>query len=521
MANKLTSDVIQTQRHRRNFIQFGGALPNARTQYAGQDTQYISIRGVTLHDTGAINPVWVPDAKVQGGYQLVNRQRTAPALPTATVVLHEAHKSLPWQLFRQGCQFTLYENAGVCQSLEDFDNGWNDYKLVYSNALVTDKGLGDRSGWDTDNAIEDSLTVTLENVYPIGQIDFANKAAVAVTLKVEDVVYGTQIRCAECGVPNDGTNFIYAVQDATGSAGAKPQVIYSLDAGLTWTALTITTAAAGETVCAIDIVGDKLVVVSPTGGTSASALYWSQLNTVTGAPSSTFAKVNLATATATNKINDIYVASASEVFFCGDNGYLYRSNDITGDVIILDAGSATSNALARITGLENTLVAVGASGTVIKSLNRGTTWAVTTTSPGSGTSSAIAVLSDFRFWYGNSAGAVYQTIDGGETWTVKTIGGATMSAVEDIVFATQEVGYIAYLDTTLKLATTMNGGWSWVNSSQVTPRIAGWPSIGTGGGRVAVPSAASDAAVAANNVAVGGLGATTDGFIFVGTALKK
>lgn len=521
MANKLGADIVIKQSHKRNFIQFGGALPNARPQYAGQDSQYISMRGLTLHDSGAITPIWRPDLRVPGAYKLVGRSRVAPALNTVTMVLSENHSSLPFQLFRQDCAFTVYEPTGVCRDITDLNNGWSDYVFVYGGGLVTDKAGGDRTGWDTDNAVEDSLTVTLESAYPVGSINFANKAAVQVTLQVKDVVYGTQIRCGDCGVPNDGTNFIYAVQDATGSAGAKPQVIYSLDAGLTWTVLTITTAAAGETVCAIDIVGDKLVVVSPTGGTSASALYYSQLNTVTGAPSSTFTKVNLATATATNQINDMYVASSSLVFFCGNNGYLYKSNDITGDVTVLDGGSATSNSLARIHGTDDAIVAVGANGTVVKSLTDGVGWQTTTTNPGSGTSTAVQVLDKLRYWYGDAAGLVSYTLNGGETWTAKSLG-ITPTSISDIVFATSECGYVAFVESsTLKLAATITGGWSWVNTSQVTQRLQGWPAIGVSGGRIAAPVAATDPTVAANNLVVGGLGAAVDGVIFLGAALKR
>ena len=519
---KLGADVIITQRHKRNFLQMGGALPNSRTLYSGQDAQYLAIKGQTEHDNGAITPIYVPDEKVPGAYRLVNRSRVAPGLSTATLVLHENHGSLPFQMFRQNCKFTVYEHTGVCKDISDFNQGWSDYVKIYSGALVTDKAGGDRSAWDSDAAIEDSLSITMENTYAVGGLNFGNKAVVQVTLEVKDILYGTQIRCGDCGVPNNGTNFIYAVQDGTGSAGAKPLVIYSVNGGVTWSTISVATAAAAELIAAIDIVGDKLVLLSPAGGTAASALYYSQLNAITGVPSSTFTKVNLPSAPTANAITDMYVANASQVFFCGKGGYLFVSNDITGDVTVLDAGSATSSDLARITGNDNVIVACGAAATVVKSYTRGATWQITTTNPGAAVGSAIAALDQWRFWYGDASGGVYYTLDGGETWTAKAVGGVPPTAIYDILFATDEVGYVAYLETSLRLAVTINGGWSWTNTSQNNPRVQGWPTIGAAApARLAVPAVAADPTVSANNLAVAGLGTTTDGVIFLGTALVR
>lgn len=517
---KLSADEIVTQRHKRNFIQFGGPLPNASVKYAGQDTQYMSIQGVTVNDLGDVSPIYVPDPRTQGAYRAVNRSRTAPDLSEGTLVLYEKHGSIPWQLFAQNCPFNVYELTGTCKDLSDFNNGWNDYVLVYPSALVTSRDLGDRSAWDSDDAQEDSLSLTFGGKpYPVGALTFANKAASTITLEAKDVVFGTQIRCGDCGVANDGTKFIYIAVKGAASPATKPAVVYSLDGGATWSSVSIATAANAEDVVAIDIVGDKLVVASKTGGTSsASALYVSNLNTVTGAPSSTFTKVTPAAFTTSNTVNDMYVLSTSEVFFAADGGYIYKSADVLSDMSVIDAGSATAQNLSRVHGAGDTIYASGASGAVVKSSNRGTSWTATTTSPGSGTNQALFVKDNLVAFVGNASGALYYTLDGGETWTAKGFTGLTAVAIQDIYFSTDEVGFIAFTVSgpAARVASTINGGERWVDSSQSTPRLGSVTTAATFN-RIASPIS-GEASTDANTVMLVGLGVSPDGVASLGTA---
>jgi len=517
---KLSADEIITQRHKRNFIQFGGPAPDNPAKYGGQDTQYMSIQGVTLHDSGSVDPIWVPDPRQIGAFKAVNRSRSAPDLPEATLVLFEKHASLPWHLVKQNCPFTLYEATGACRDLSDLNNGWTDYVTVYSNAVVTDKDLGDRSAWDSDDSIEDSLSLTLSNVYPIAALQFGAKADTAITAEMKDVVFGTSIRCGDCGVPNDGTRFIYAVQKGISSPATKPTVFYSVDGGVTWSSAAISSAANAEDIVALDIVGTYLVAASKTGGTaSASCFHIAPINTATGVPSTSWVKVLPTSFNATNTVNDMFVLSPSEIFFVCDGGYIYKSTDITGDVTAISQGDATVQNLARIDGQGDVLYAVGAGAAVIKSTNRGQTWAVTTTSPGAAANTAVDVLDAYRAWVGNASGALYYTKDGGETWTAKTFTAQTATAVKDIQFASDEVGVVAFTITgpVGYIATTINGGYSWVDSSVNTTTRLGLVPANTTINRVAWPTT-GEPSIDVNTLAACGLGVTTDGKLIVGIA---
>jgi len=517
---KLSSDEIVTQRHKRNFIQFGGPAPDNPVKYGGQDTQYMSVQGVTLHDSGSVDPIYVPDPRQIGAFKAVNRSKSAPDLPEATLVLFEKHASLPWHLVKQNCPFTVYENTGNCRDLSDFNNGWTDTVLVYSNLIVTDKDLGDRSAWDSDDAVEDSLSVVASAIYPIAGLQFGAKADTTIIAEMKDVVFGTNIRCGDCGVPNDGTRFIYAVQKGTSSPAAKPKIIYSVDGGTTWASQDISSAANAEDIVAIDIVGSYLVAASKTGGTaSASCLHISPINTATGVPSTSWVKVLPTAFNATNTVNDMFVLSPSEVFFVCDGGYIYKSTDVTSDMTAINSGDTTVQNLGRIDGQGEVLYAVGAAAAVIKSTNRGATWQATTANPGAAVNTAVDVIDAYRAWVGNASGALYYTKDGGETWTAKVFTAQTATAVKDISFASDEVGAVAFTITgpVGYIASTMNGGYSWVDSSSNTTSRLGNVPANTTINRVAWPTS-GEPSVDVNTMAACGLGVTTDGKLLFGTA---
>lgn len=513
MANKAGADEVITQKHKRAFIQWGGPSPVNKVNYAGQDAQYLAITGVGAPESGGIDPLWVPDPRKVGAYRLVGRSVSPPDLASATLLMKEKHGAIPRQLQRIGCAFNLYEPTGVCKDLSDFLNGWSDYVLVYSYAEVTDKDLGDRMGWDSDDAIEDSLGLTLADIYPVGAIAFGEEAATQVDLQVVDIVYADNESCGSCGAENDGTKWVYAL---TGSSGGSPglpaEVVYTVDGGATWSQMNITGLTVATTPDAIEVVGSRLVVLA--GGT----LYWTDINQDTGVPGSTWTAVTTGFVAAHDG-NDIYVLSPREVFICGDGGYIYKSTDITAGVSVVNAGDTTTQNLSRIHGdKENAIVAVGAAGAMARSTNRGDTWAAPTVSPIVATLTAVCVQSEKKFWIGSNSGYVYYTVNGGETWVELTFSGYHTGLVRDIVFATEEVGFISHdiAGPVARILATWNGGKDWVLSSTTNPRLKNHPTYDVAN-RLAVPK--SHSSIAVNNLAIGGLaGNGSDGIILLGIA---
>lgn len=513
----ITADQIITQKHKRNFLQLGGARPNNPLTYAGQDAQYMAIQGVGLPESGGIDPIWVPNPYRIGQYTLVARSITPPDLASATLVLKEQHGAIPKQLGVIGCQFNAYEVTGRCKDLSDFLNGWTDYVLIYAGALVTDKDLGDRTAWDSDDAVEDSLSLVLNNIYPIGALGFGEDAAAQVDREVVDIVYGTMQQCGDCGVPNDGTRWAYAITKSSGagSPGLPGEVVYRTDGTANWLEATITGLGATADPTFIDIVGDKLIV----GVTSENAYYWATINQITGVPGA-FTKVTSGFV-ASKAPNDIYVLSPRAVFFVGNGGYIYKATDITSGVTVVNNGSATTNDLLRVHGNGTTLIATGRASTTLVSQNSGVTWGATVASV-SGVAldvGAALVLDPNRFWVGTlNSGRMFSTIDGGSSWVEKSFSGSGAGNLYDIVAATDEVIHFSHSTNTptARIFTTWNGGADFTNGS---PRLLNIPTFNRAN-RIAVPTVGA-ADVAANNMLIAGLsGGGTDGIILEGVASR-
>lgn len=514
----LTADEIIQNRHVRTFMQFGGPQPGNPVSYYGQDAQYLVVEGVSIPDgNGSIEPVWHADPRVVGQYRLVGRQFSPPDLAEASLVFRERHGAVPRQLQKMGCRFNVYQPAGTCADLSDWNGGWSDYVLILSGGVVNgNKDAGARSAFAEDNPLETTVPVALADIYPVGALSFADNATAIITLEVIDVVYGSREQCGDCGPQDDGTSRIYAVTTSSGSTpGTAPRLIYTVNGGDTWVQASIDGLGDIENPIAIDVVGPYLVVVTRTaGGTTTGGYYYSRINADTGVPG-TWTKVTSGFV-ASFQPYDLFVLGPREIFFCADGGYIYKAVDITAGVSVVSAATATSTALRRIGGDGyNCLVAVGGSGTVIYSVNRGVSWAAASATPLVATLQAVAVLSDRTWWVGSANGTLWYTVNGGASWSQKTFSGSGAGQVYDILAVTDEVLFFSHSTATptARIFASWNGGADFTNER---PRILNLPTFNRAN-RLAAPNAHSS--IAANNLAVAGLsGGGTDGVLLLGKA---
>lgn len=485
MPTQGIDEIITQFKHKRAYIQYGGARPSNGLRYSGQDAQYISITGVSAPESGGVDPVWVPDPNRLNQWRLVGKMLSTADMPAADVVFREKHGAISRALLRS-CPFNLYELTGTCGDLQNFLTGWNDYVLVYSGAVVTDKDLGDRVTFDSDDPIEDTLSVTLDEVYPVGPMNFGTVFSSLSALVTVDIVFYAKNECSNCGFDDQN---IYALIASDGVNAAK--IIYSTDMGEFWNSATIAGIGTTETVYAIDRVSNYLVVVG------ADAYYYALVDKFTGAPGA-FTKIT--TGFVANKSpRDIYVDNPREVYLVGLGGYVYKSIDITAGVKVVSDGSGTSSDLLRVHGADGVIVATGANGAVLKSSNRGSTWTTTQANPENLASiQAVCVLGRERYWIGTSTGRVYSTQDSGETWQ-QLSNPALAGAIKDILFATQEVGHILFYNgSTSQFLTTWNGGANWSSGAN---RVQSFPVLTSVANRLAVPET-NDPGVIANMVLI-------------------
>lgn len=512
MPRPTDAEVTKTQ-NRRLFIQFGGPFPGNVPQFAGLDAQYMVLDGVT-RPLRTIEPIRVYNPRKVEAYKNVGRKISAPDFPTATLRVLENRGTLPVQLGALDCPFNLYLLVGKCEDLSDFTGGWQTIVEIASWVEATQVDEGARMAWEDDTQVEDAIAVTLESKYAIGSLSFSAEAGDAVSREVIDVVYGGGVQCGDCGPNDNGAQRIYAVTKSSGAAspGLPAEVIYSLDGGVIWAQALIDNFGATEDPVAVDIVGNKLVVVG------ADAYFWAVLSEA-GVPG-TFTKVSSGFVAAGSPL-DLYVLDTNNVFFCGEGGYIYKATDITAGVTAIDPGIATTETLFRIAGDgNNTVVAAGASSAVVVSNNRGATFGAVVTEPSAIPLDiyALAVKDSRTFLVGTAAsGRMFYTRDGGLTdWEVINFTGTGAGAVRDIVFATDEVGWMVHDNNTPTgyLWATWDGGNTWVRNDQGTARITNWPVLDRIN-RVAVPNGSQF--ISANYVIAGGLaGDGTDGVLVLG-----
>lgn len=484
----------------RSFYQPAG--PGGARYFFGINTEYNFIDGAELPTNGSIDPIYVPDPRRPDKYRLVSRTLSAPDLPTVSLVFLESWGGIPRVLLAPLCSFNLYEVHGRCADLSDFYRGWESYMLIYSSfKLEGSVDLGTRMAMDSDDPLKDSVDAKGVAIYPVGAISFGEEASTDVVVEVIDVVYGNVATCGNCGALNDGTQFIYALTRANvGSPSAPGQVVYSLDGGATWVNASITGIGLTAEPAYIDIAGNILFV-----GTNATTLFWTQLNADTGAPSA-WNSVTLPVA-----MTDVYVQNTGAIYFCASAGRIYRTSDITIAPTLID-GNGTDN-FNRIAGIRETIVAVGANGRVYRSVNNGLTWS-TLPAPAATSLTAVAVLSSREIWTGGANGTLYHTVNNGAAWTTAGLP-RTGGTIQDIVFATREVVWVAYaLASVAYLITSLDGGNSWADNAG-TVRIANWP-VFARANRLAYPTAA-DIGIAANYLAVAGLATSLiDGILISG-----
>lgn len=527
------ADQINRQSFSRTFLQLGGTSPaNSGDAFLfyGIDTAFCAVGDIT-DPMGTFAPINVWNPTTIGRYLTVGLTATPPDLPTSDIVFYEKIGTVPRWLGEQSCYLTAYVGVSNCKDPSNFGNGWNGYVLVMPNGKAETGRISARNTLPSgDAAMEDTLSFKwTAHPYPVGPLAFGELANDTIVTEVLDVVYGSDLACANCGVADDGTKLIYAI--ARGGLNAYPVLLYSTDYGATFTGVNISAALVNDVPCSIERIGQYLLVFSPTGGngTTLGCYYYGTINQYTGVPSA-LTKVTGGFVASKNP-RDSWAVSEKEIWIVGDGGYVYKLTSIGSAPIVSDAGGATTNNLKRVMVQGQTVVGVGASQMVIVSQNRGTSWAQAPALPGAADLVGVDVRDGFKWQVVGTGGLAWYTINAGNSWTQMTLpstfitGGGAIVAAHDIAYVTDEVGYILgdclnpsdpYATNTLGvLCVTFNGGANWYGTMN-SSRVVNWPSFYQAN-RLAVPRA-SVARVGANNVLIAGMFSASDGVMIKGSA---
>lgn len=520
MANPLDANELIKQGQTRTFYQPGG--PGTPMYFFGLDTSYHFVDSANMPANGSIDPVFVPDPRRPNRYKLVARQIGAPDLPTVSLVFHEQWGGIPRMLMAPKCEFNLYEVHSRCADLSDFYRGWDSYVLIYSGfRLESSIDLGTRTAADSDEGLTANVDAKGAAIYPVGSLSFGEEATSSTYSLVADVVYGTSITCSECGVANDGSQFIYAVAGANSGASASfatSRVVYSTDGGVNWSSSEITGTIVTDVPKFIEIAGSILFTGLVTSGAN-TLIYYINIDPLTGGITGTWSYY-----TVTGSILSVWVKSPRSIWFAGFTtgpvGTIWKSNDILSTPTVVDTGSGAVT-LYKIHGANDTIVAVGGAAAPTVAIrytkNGGATWSTITgttlnTYTGitvSGPAKSVFVIDNNNWFIGltctlTTDNNLIKTLTGGAAWSAVAFSENTGNSVDAIVFPTREVCWLAVnTGSAGKLHTSIDGGNTFARYD-VTSRISGYPiaSVDTIKA-IGVPFTA-EPAIAANYVSIVG-----------------
>lgn len=508
---KLTADEVVTQQHVRGFIAYGDPQPGTVPEYYGIANQYFSVTGVSNPVSGGISPINMPDPRRRKRYKAVGRAVEPADFGEYELAIAHKHFTLPRALGAMDCPITVYLTVGRCSNPADLNRGYEDYLYLLANGEVTDRDNGDMFPMDSDEAVMTTLSVVTAEQYGVGRLNLNATAANEINAEGLDITYAPPRDCEGCEA---GTQRIYSIHAPIGGSPTfQAEVQYTINGGQSWASANITGLAAGATPTAVAIMGNYIVVLV----NSVNGYFWALLDEDTGAPG-TWSQVTTGFAAGGNP-NDIHVIAPNDAIIVGNGGYIYRLTDIGSGVTVLSAAAATTNALRRVHGNGEVIVAGGALGTVVYSLDRGVSWAtVSAGSPTSANITAVAVKTDNHFWVGAGNGNVWYTLNGGKTWMQDTETAPGATQIFDIVFATDHIGYCSYIVSgpAARLACTVDGGQSWVTGAP--GRINGVFPTFNRGTRIATPQSGAPQ-TDANFLAITGLaGDGSDGVTYIAQA---
>lgn len=427
------------------------------------DYHSCSMAGSISWSLGDVESIYCPDPARYNQFIEIGTISGARERATLTLTGRYALSILSdyLRLARVGCPMDVQIHMGECEDPFLF----NDFAkaLILENVLITSYDTDDLGTLDEDGKapVNEMIDVSAENIIEVIELTVERKADTVITVELVDGVVCDTVSCGGCEVESEGCDRIYFVSlQAGGSPGTPPDVVYSLDNGVTWYAHDIDTMLATEDPTGVACLAGYVVVVS----NDTDSLHYAPQSDVT--PDIDPAFVEVATGfVAAGSPNAIRTAGGY-AFVVGDGGYVYGTSDPTQGVTVLDAGAATGFNLTAVHSQDGYFaVAVGASGAIVTTSNRVSWTAVTPVNVSfvATNFSCVWVIDEQTWWLGATNGQVWYTVDGGTTFYQKAMP-VTCAAIHDIEFPFESVGYVSGETATPAgvVFRSYDGGYSWV-----------------------------------------------------------
>jgi hypothetical protein len=412
---------------------------------------------------GDISRIEVPSQHKRGQYDVVGEIQSGEENVTMDIMLRGMiNPSKIFKVANKRCIADFQVHIGKCTDPADYNHGWASGKiLAFDIGRLTSYTTDDLGSLESGNEdkINETVTLSARYFYEIGPLTFSERAKSEVQQEIIKILVCDSPACTDCESPSDGCQKVFSISAPAGSSpGNLPEVQISTN-GMSTIAheSTITTAAIGEDPSDAACVGDYLVVIFNSG----LALHYAALDDLASGVA-TWTKITTGFVTAKGPIC-IDGFGPFDTFIGGAGGYIYYTSEPTGGVSVLDAGVATTQNINDIHVYSSDIViAVGNSNAVIYTVNGNTFSSVT--GPAVGVNlNCVYARTEKEWWVGTANGKLYYTKNQGDTWTEKTFSGSGSGSVEEIVFASNHVGYVSHTTSgnSGRILRTVSGGNTW------------------------------------------------------------
>lgn len=314
----------------------------------------------------------------------------------------------------------------------------------YDDLVITDPG-------DNDEIVV-TAPINASYEYIIEKMTSPARVGSAAELGAEAIV--SLVLCGDascggsCGAPSDGCDTLYALTTETTGIYATPTLLVGSKNNTTNVWTWVQREVVGLTGGDADIVrcaGSRILVSSNSG----SDVVYSDDAGVT------WTSVALASPPSAN-VNALFARTSQEVWVAAEAGYLFKSTDggLSYDTI-LNGNLTSENYTAVFAYSADLIYVVGESGVVFKTSNGGSSWSTLTDELAlANTINLLDVrVPDNRpneVYVATNDGRIFRSINTGTTWTAVSFSGSGAGTVDKIVFtgpANGEIMFIMHTDS--------------------------------------------------------------------------
>lgn len=491
------------------WIQPSGPGPLNPYFYAMSDSdEYpgLKISGTRKNRRGTITPIYDRSGRNPRNTVRVGSRRGTPAANTITLELatRGCGGFHPTELI--SCLLTTYTYHLCCQDGGDFLAGWSKIEAHVDIDIESDE-YSDGVSYVPDDNNRQFIRHTGEfrekyTWYPLTTDEIAIATGFDTGAAVTDVIYANREQCGGCsGLEQSCTDQWYAATN-------EGRIIYKGCKTCDATSVAIPSFPASQNTF-LGLLGSRLFVSFTDTGSSLSGYFYATLDQQ-GDPG-TWTRVDVVS------LNTLQPTGFLNV---GNHLWLFGESSTNPQARVYRISSDTSNESLFASAVNNTgfqdvaecggnAVAVGRDGTIMLYSKCSNAFSFAPSTPSAATWLTIGIRVDGEWWIGNSQSQVYYSLDGGESWTLKSIGLNGTGNVVAIRWANANTGYIVHNDPDngLVVYSTWNGGRDWTRED---PRIDVQPVDGSQGRQIAVPCC-TNAVEQSNNFLLAGLTASAGG----------